>query len=175
MSDIALLSAAETRLRSVFNDPEGRFVGAQPGGQPPPAMGQYYVGLDSAGYRNNDARGLSLDEVYDLLVVVTFKYAVAPADRRGLKMQAASEIRDTALRVRAALHMDYGVLNAANALIGAAASGFVEPLRFRSASAASAKGADWVWAEDAAQPPTVFAAELRFGGARRVQTIESQT
>lgn len=175
MSDIALLGAAESRLRSLFADPEGKFVGIQPDGQPPPVAGQWYVGLDSAGYRNTDTNALSLDESYDLLVVVTFKYAVVPADRRGQRWQATAELRDKALAIRAALHMDYTTLNAANTALGAAVNGFVEPLRFRNASKVLSKGADWVWAEDAVNPPSVFAVELRFGGARRVQHLESQT
>ena len=175
MSDVALLGAVESRLRTAFGDTEGRFVGIQPGGQPPPVMGQWYIGIDSLGYRNTDDNALSLDESYDVLVVVTFKYAVAPVDRRGLKMQATGELRDWSLKARAALHMDYSTINAANSTLGAAVNGFIEPLRFRNASKVLSKGADWVWMDDAHHAPTVFAVELRFGGARRIQHIESQS
>ena len=71
--------------------------------------------------------------------------------------------------------MDYTAMNAANTALGASVNGFVEPLHFAAMSAPMIKGPDWFSAEDSANPPCGLAIELRFQGARRIQTIESQT
>jgi hypothetical protein len=173
VSDIAFLTAIERRLRDVFGDTEGQNVGIQDLGQPPPGAGQWYIGIDDAGYTNTDDGPESLDERYDLLVVVTFKLGYAPKDRQAREQLRTTQLRAKARQVVTSLHGDYTWFAYANGSEGITSShsGFIEPLKLRSVSPAIPKPPEWVYAEDAENPPTVLAREIRLGGARRVQPL----
>lgn len=177
MSKAALLRGAQKRLRATFDDPSGKRIGIQPTGQPPPFAGQWYIAIHPGARSNSDTNPLSLEERYDLGVTVTVRMGYAPKDRQGERvlLDAPDGILHLADRIRADLHGNYDVLIEANTLIGDESNGFVEPLSFQSDSVIQEKPASWVWADDDENPPTTFAVEMKFGGALRVQTLESQT
>lgn len=153
-------------------------------GQPPPACGEVFVSVHPGSWSGNRGDG-DLDESLGVLVTATKRTTYAPADRvvsplAGPEFEALDRLLE---RLRAKLHKDppatgssthYPVLALANATIGATANGFIEPLVFRDGGRPEPKGAEWFSAE----PGTGvcgLAQTLVFDGARRVQTVESQT
>jgi hypothetical protein len=153
-------------------------------GRPKPTSGQWFYGI--VGGTFNNQQNQCLDETYDLRVVITLKAGFAPHDRLGQELLVSKAtpgnpnsggIWDRAERLRAAIHMNYVLMDEANAEIGVLADGFIHPLIFQGVQYLGVKGPDWFDAEseDRHDPPSGVAIELRFGRAQRVQTIESQT
>jgi hypothetical protein len=177
MSKRVLLTGVEARLKVAFGIASNdiKHIGVQPTGQPPPHAGQWYIAIFPGARTNNDSNPLSLDETYSIGVTVTMRMGYAPKDRQGQRiiMDANDGILAIADKVRAAIHGNYDILTVANAAIPGT-NGFIEPLSFQGDSSILEKSPDWVFAEGDDNPPTTFAVELRFGGARRIQTLESQ-
>lgn len=173
MSDVALLNAVEKRLRTALGDADGRFVGVQLEGVPPPAAGSFYVSIDAGPYRNSDMNPQSLDEFFGVTVTLAFKMQFAPKDRRAGVAAGRDHVRGVTRTVITALHCDYQVLNDANAELGAAVNGFVEPLRFARASPAVAKAPDWIGGKtDHPDRKGIYVRTVEFADARRVQRID---
>lgn len=175
MSMEALLVAVRNRLRTALTLADA-LCDVQHDGSVPPSAGEVYYSVHPAGISNDDTGAHRLDETYDVKVTVTMKVGWLPRDRYGTQSvaKASTGLYARAEAARAALHMDYTSMNAANTTIGVADNGFVEPLKFRSCSAVAVKGPDWFGADDQANPPSGLAVELSFVGARRVQVIEEQ-
>lgn len=177
MADIALLQAVESSVRTLLGETTaGKNVGIHPDAQPPPFAGQWYVAIDGCDSTfGNDPNSLSLDEEFSVIIIVTYRMAYAPRDRVGAQDLLTGKLRQKARQVAVSQHMNYSVMNAANTTLGVLVNGFVEPLKLQSISRPQARGADWVYAEDSDNPPTVFTITIQLGGARRVQTLESMT
>jgi len=146
----------------------------QPDGQPPPMAGQRYFAISEGDWSNSATE--SLDETYGVEVTITLRAGVVPVDRINVALK--QQLRIVAAQVRAKIHMNYNLMAAANAKLNASVENvFVEPLRFRSAGKIQIREADWFWAHvtDDTKAPSGVSITLVFGGARRVQTIESQT
>lgn len=185
MSQLALLTAVRNVLRS--QPPNGLgLTKAQCevmfDGQPPPSCGELFVAVHPAEWNVEDVEGLN--EVFGVEITVTVRVGKVPRDEMGLNAligPAGKSLDGYLEEIRALLHLDSvadQVLNQANAIIGSAANGFVEPLRFRGGSRPEPKGPDWFGAESSGAgmtPPVGLAQTLSFGGARRVQRIESET
>jgi hypothetical protein len=178
MGEVELLLAVEAALKTAFADPDGKRVGVQPDGQPPPVAGPaaagagWYVGIDDDGSTNQSDQADQLDNRFGVRVVLSWWASVIPQDRRGRRLLAEGELRERAATVQAALHASYAVLLDANARLATSQPtrpGFVEPLLVRSASRVQPRGADWLWAEPGDDAPTVLVKELVFAGARRIE------
>lgn len=173
--DEAYLLATRNAIRTEFGLDEFH-CDVTPDGKAAPISGQWYYAVHP-GEMTNSAKNC-LDERVGLRVTITIRTGVAPVDRVGQNAVTPSTgILARAKRLRALLHMNYAVMEAANALIsgeGVTVSGFSEPMRFLSATYLGPKGPSWFFA-DGQDEYTGLAVELRFGDARRVQYIESQT
>jgi hypothetical protein len=186
MSQRALLLAVRDQLRLAAPDGVGlapEECEVRPDGRPPPNVGERFVAVSPSYWRGEDIEGLS--EELGCQVTVTVRAARVPDDRFGpyLLVGPTGKSLDELLEaIRAVLHLDRSadaVLNRANAIIGAGANGFVEPLRFREGGRPDEKRQDWFEGREGGRVPrdTIVAIvqTLTFGGARRVQTIESMT
>lgn len=188
MSQRALLLAVRDRLRQPTVDGGLAYTAEQCevmfDGKPKPNCGEFFVAVHAGSWTGRDCE--ALDESYGVQVTVTRRIAYAPYDRPTDPLTDASDALDKLLEaIRAKLHADpgpraaadpqqYPVLTLANAYIANPANKFVEPLRFRDGGTPAFKGADWFHAEGVGDECGV-AQTLTFGGARRVQTIESET
>lgn len=186
MSMEALLDAVESRIRSACSYSSAE-CGVQADGMPPPSAGQVYVSVHAGGWDNADLDASCLDESLSVFVTVTMRLAHFPRDRQAAEgvRKAATGLYARAEAIRAALHMSYEVIAAANLAAGAieltsgagaqSVNGFIEPLKFRSGTRPYRQQADWHTASaegDGSDP--AFSVELTFVGARRVQRIEHQ-
>jgi hypothetical protein len=152
-------------------------------GQPPPDCGERFIAVHAGEWRGGDVE--ARDDTFGVNVTVTRRTSYAPADRvvsplTGPDFLALDKTLD---QVASLLHKDpaaagsgtaYPVLALANATIGSAANGFVEPLTFRDGGRPEPKGSDWFSAEPG-QGVCGISQTLSFSGARRIQTNESQT
>lgn len=190
MSINALLLSCADRLQNVFNLTASN-VGIQIDGQPPPFAGELYIALHQSGFQNNDRIGQSLDETYGTNLTLTYRTGFVPIDRVGAEAltKLVTGLNARVDKARAAIHMNYDILQMAggSARTGGkqfslldTVNGFVEPLRFYTATPPQWKYAEWFWSveemgDSKIRCPCGLVVTLSFGGARRVQTIESQT
>lgn len=189
MSARALLKAVETRLRSaaVLNDPTGTRCGIQTDGRPPGQSGQLYYAIHWAGARDRQ-EATTADQVdleHQVTVTISARLGVAPPDRRGAKISTTGDLLDLAeaLAQPGVIHGQYAhVMNAANALIpgtqeysdaqggtpppDVTTNGFEEPLHLIGLGPVLPKNKDWMTTH---LNPDVYAVEVRFGKARRLQ------
>ena len=186
MSMGALLRGVEARLRStaVLNDQPteavGKLVGVMPDGSPPNSFGQFYCAVHSLGWRESDPNALSGDELYSVGVTVTARLNYAPGDRRGRQMTNPDDFLAAVGAVQTALHQDDLHRIEANKLIAgtaeyvavnggsATANGFLEPLRFQSASEVQPVPPGWGGIENTKD---VYRVALRFIDARLVRPL----
>ncbi len=168
----ALLKAAEADLRTMLGDTtDKKLVGVQEAGNPPAKFGQWYYAVHFGAVAGDDSNALSLDMLLGLQVTITARRAYAPGDRRGQVLVTAGDVLDRAEDVAVRLHMSYGVMNAANALItgfGVTVNGFVEPLKFSGISPPAAPPDDWLGGSD---PAGLLVSTVSFSGARRVRPL----
>jgi len=155
-------------------------------GQPPPMAGQRFASVWHAEWQAEDVE--AIDEYFGLNVTVSVRTAYAPMDRGVFPLladQQGLDLDHLVRKIMTAIHLDApgnpagdAILNAANVIINAeptgAANGFIEPLRFRGGSAIEPKGSEWFGAEPDSGVVGI-AQTIHFGGARRVQNIESMT
>ena len=180
MSQLALLKAVRDVLRAAPVSYANAQCEVMFDGQPPPNAPEKFIAVHPGNWSATDFD--SLDERYAVDITVTVRVGKVPRDQMGLNAlvgpTGASLDRELEL-IRKTIHSSYTVLTNANTIITAAADGFVEPLRFRNASAPQPRGPEWFHAysqnEEPIQPPMGLSQTLSFGEARRVQTIESMT
>lgn len=172
MSMRALLTATRNRIRTALSLTE-RNCEIMPDGQPPAFSGELYIAVHPGDFYNDSLT--SLDETYSVYVTITRRADYSPHDRLGTQLLTHLDgLYGRAEAVRAIVHMDYSIINAANSIIGPLRNGFVEPLSFQNCTYLGVKGPDWFNAEGSDDTPTGLAVQLTFGGARRVQVIEEQ-
>ncbi len=181
MSRRALLLATRDQLRTGLGLPTTKPLLCEVmfDGEPPPGCGKTFYSVHR-GPRDNSCRH-SLDETYAANVTITMRVN-EPYDRIGtdLMEKAATGMDLQADKVRSLIHMNYTLMNAANAYIlsdyvaagGAGVIyGFSEPLYFQGDGEPRIVGPDWFKADvtESTQAPIGIAQTLRFGGARRLQ------
>lgn len=170
MSVRALLLAVQDQLRLALGYTSAQCL-VMLDGRPPPACGQFFVAVHGGGSQNQ-ARNC-LDEIFSLTVTVTVRLPKAPFDRMGsdLVNLAATGLHARCDDVRRALHMNYGVIDLANATILAAAAtdvyGFTQALEYQGGDAPGVVPGAWFHAKD--EPLAGAVRNLRFGNARRIQ------
>lgn len=182
MSQRALLLAVRDHLRKEFQWSELECAITYDG-QPHPMCGDFFVAVYAGVWTS--ARIEGRDDTFGVQVTVSRRVTAWPADRVDVPLagpdgEALDKLLDS---IAAKLHGDppaagssshYPVLALANATIGSAANGFVEPLWLLDGGRPEPKGADWFHA-DPERDVCGLAQTLTLGGARRVQTAESQT
>lgn len=175
MSIHYLMNAVRERLRlHLLYAATDVDVGAPPG-QPPPRCGKVFACIHQGPY--TDSGGLmSINEAYGLTVTLTVRIN-EPFDRLGRdNLQKLTQgVNDRAAAIRLAVHNSYEVLAIANTALWAATAlpvgGFIEPLWCESVDTPSVVGSDWFHSEKGGE--VGFACDVRFGRARRVQSLES--
>lgn len=175
MSMPALLDATAAHIRAECGY-DSKMCDVQPDGRPEPASGQVFVAVHDGEWTHGPVEE-ALDEYFGVRVTVSLRIAYVPQDRQGQESvrKARTGIYARAEAIRAAVHMSYGLMDAANAIIGAAANGFVEPLRFVSSSGVRLESSSWWDAHEDDEPGDRSAGlvlELAFGRARRVQRFD---
>lgn len=182
MSQRALLLAVRDYLRNnvplALAECQVQFSAA-----PPPNCGERFVAVHQGYWRGIEPLE-GLQEEYGISVTVTMRAAKVPKDELGANLlvgPTGKSLDELLERIRALLHKDkgpYPVLALANTTIGAGANGFVEPLVFRDGGQCQEKGPSWFSASaNQATGAAVcgLAQTLTFGGAKRYQTVESET
>jgi hypothetical protein len=192
-SQSAIEQGVVTTLRRHFADLQGVHVGLTPPNlQPPPAFGQWYVGVGQA----NAARGPSQsgdvrDEVFTLQIGVTFKTSVAPYDRAGWATrnparndrQFASQsavagsaeftVTGVADAVAGLLDEQYQPINDANTFLPAGENPFTEPFHRVSLGQITDKPSGWVFGDDKLRAGEISFILITATGARRVRSTGS--
>lgn len=174
MSISALLRGVEARLRTELADPDGRTVGVRLApGRPPPKCGQLYYAVWWSGGRGDDRDPQSHDVLHGLTVTLTARLGYAPGDKRGKVVSDPAGLYDLVdqLAGPGLIHGSSTVLALANALIpgfGTTTNGFVEQLVLLDFGPEREEGPEWVGATTEAD---VYAIDVRFGLARRVQVL----
>lgn len=188
MSQDALAGAVKDWLRSKLSLEELE-CDLVAGGQPVPGSGQEFIGIHDDGWQDSPHGDFDLDESFGILITVTRRMGMYPLDTIGSHLlykwgEGLGPRLRQIIAGEARLHMNYTVMNAANAIIGDGSSGFVEPLRFKGVGPVMLKGPDWFYARAETRQEgkrTVsmgvcgVARTIRFGGARRVQNLEGPT
>mgnify|MGYP001563744086 CR=1 FL=1 len=172
MSIAALLIATKTHLVTTLGLDPAKHIDALDTGQPSPFVGQlYYVVHPTSWESTNPDPADTLDETYGLSVTITQRSAVAPRDKHASEifLKAITGLGRQAREVMVAVHLNYDLMNAANALMTGEEK-LCEPLRFRGADASPRTvDGDWFFAE--ADKASGMVLEVRFGGARRIQAV----
>lgn len=184
MSMAALLkgakSAIETHLGIASDSKRDSIVDVTEDGRPKPSSGQVFYGIVGTTMSNQQTQ--SLHESYGISVTITLRAGYSPHDKLGqelmLKKATAGQpntggLWDRAERLRAALHMSYSLIEAANTEIGGSENGFYHPLIFQSCQYLGVRGPDWFDAEGDSHSPSGVVMLIQFGEAKRLQPIES--
>lgn len=171
----ALMLAAKSTLQSL-NTWDDTICDVGVGPEPAPVCDDLFVRIHPGEWNclTHDEGG-DLDESYGVAVTISRRLPYAPADREGTEvlLKQTEGLMEVAALVRTQLHFSYAVINTANTTLGGSVNGFVEPLRFRNAQTPAVRSADWFSSEQAEH--CGLSTTLFFGGARRVQTLESMT
>jgi hypothetical protein len=196
-SQAALEQGVVKTLRDHFDDPAGKFIGAAPPNlQPPPAFGQWYVGVSEATANPGPATSGDLqDEVFTMVIGVTFKSSVSPYDRLGWMVnkparndrQFASpssvagdfpqSIKQVASAVATLLRENYTVINNANLFIEGADSAveaFKEPFHQVVIGPVQDKPASWVHSKADNRTGEISFISITATGARRIRIRGNQ-
>ena len=177
MSMAALLSATASQLQTVLK------LGIEEcdvteGGQPPASAGERFVAVSEGEWQSNSYE--SLDEYYGVTVTVSVRTERVPWDRRGQLMTTLDDkagIMRLGEAVRAAVHSNYDLMNAANTLLGPDVNGFIEPLRLGGPGRLRPVQASWFQADaptDGGTDACGLVLMIPFRQARRIQGIENQ-
>lgn len=180
----ALLQAVLDEVLGASLGYDAATFGIQPDGHPPPRMGNVYGALHEGATRS--LMDNALDEYFGFSITLTM-IVKAPLDRVGDTQLArklarqkqpggAPSFNARVEQLRSLLHMDWGLLQAANTYLTQWASdevtvyGFAEPARYRGCEQPHLEGGAWLVADPAAEN-TCLVAEMRFEDARRLQAI----
>ncbi len=170
MSQRALLLATRDHLRTKLGlKPEACEITFQ--GMPLPMSGETFFGVWEGDWNCQSTE--SLEETYGVSVTISVRLPAVPQDRQGPEILAKAGwgLMELAEQVRAAIHSNYELMDAANALIkSSTTNGFVEPLRFKNGGRNERKAGDWYAARGEKQAG--MARTLTFGDAKRIQVID---
>lgn len=184
MSAKALLTAVQSKLRTLLSDPTGKIVGVQATGRPPANCGQWYYAVWWNRADQRDRNPLSHEVAHGFTVTITARMAYAPRDRVGVLLQASDELlaRAEAIAAPGVLHCAYDVVDAANLLIegtaawsaaqvppvAATVNGFLTPAVLLDYGPVVERTGEWV-AAASEKPPTILTCDVRFGEMTRHQ------
>lgn len=174
MSLVALLLATRDHLRTQLSLNESQ-CDIQPDGRPPANMGERYVALwedGSAGAGTTGGGASTLSETCGLLVTVTRRTGRYGRDRRrNIFLEEITGLEPLCRSIKAAIHANWGIVNAANARISDAYNKFQLPLFWVRQDRAQGMDADWAGSAAEKDDSTYLVVSLRFAGALRVQPL----
>lgn len=172
---VASTLVTETNARYKATD-----IGAQDDAQPPPRFGQNYIAIFPTGWNPGDIQPelmSGIDETYDITVAITSRY---PQTSRETDYQnVIRTLYLDARRIMKLVHQNWSIIDTANAAIlaalpsGQTTSYLIEWLRWKGTDPVpQLKDATWVWSDDDkyGNSPAAAVLEVRFGGARRIET-----
>lgn len=181
-----LLEAVESTLAgsTLVTEMDARYkttdIGIQDDAQPPPRFGQNYIAIFPTGWNPGDISPelmSGIDETYDVTCAITTRYPRTPRDMDYDRI--VKQLYQDARRVMKLVHQNWDIIAAANAAILAALPGgqstdyLIEWLRWKGTDPVpQLKDATWVWSDDDkyGNSPAAAVLEVRFGGARRIET-----
>lgn len=182
MSQRAILLAVRNDLRTYLATGSTQFPAALSSdqieitfdGRPLPIHAEQFVAIWPSSWTNQYDEGIH--EEFGVNITASIKGGKVPTDRWGPEMmtKAASGLDVLLELIRARVHSNYTIMAAANVFITASYNGFVRPLFFRDGGRPEKKAGSW-WGAKGKEQSGGLAQTLRFAGAERVQTIESQT
>jgi hypothetical protein len=197
MSHAAIEQGIIKTIRDHFNDLQGKWIGPSPPNmQPPPAFGQWYVGV--AGATSNPGPATSgdvQDEVYTVQIGITFRASVTPYDRLGWMTHKAAantpnfassssvagdfptSINQMGSTVASLLRKKYAVINNANGFIegfDTTANGFIEPFHQVTVGPVQDKPASWVHSNSDTRTGEITFLIVTATGARRCRIVGEQ-
>lgn len=180
MSVPALLWAVRKRLWDQIPELPQRTIDVtiHQDGQPPPAVGDLFIGIHMLGWQPGDIRNevmMGLDETYRIGITVTQRISSKPMDRQKDFLMDQWFGIDNWVRKSLLIHQNYDILSDASLMIAqrypgatAANTTFQEPFRWEGSDAAP-RVVDGLWftAEQDAMAGLVL--QTRYGRARRLQ------
>lgn len=189
----AILFAVRDAIRSVGFGYSEATCDIMPGGEPDPAMGDWFASVHELASRSTNDNCLM--EYFGFGVTLTRRISGVPYSRIGDRRLASNLARQQgpqgqpSLNARCEqlknfLHMNWGVLQDANNNIvnwtpgDNIVYGFCEPARYRGMEVPVLQGGAWFQADpeiDPASQPIGLKAQLAFEDARRMQPIGTYT
>ncbi len=182
MSESAILTAVQERIRTVLNLPDARWIDIRPDGRPTSAVvADAFISVFSEGQRYGKLNN-AIDEYQRIGVTVSLKTGAYHIDYWGTKTQGpwTSSMEYAVRKIIGAIHLKPEVIQAANNLLDTAISSkFCEMLEVRQAESSKAQGASWWGTESSARGnanQTIgWSRTIHFDGARRIQSMDSYT
>ena len=193
MSKAALALGVVDRLRTMFNDTDGRFVFKSNDLRPPPAACSFRtapfivtVGRVS-GNRGPSQGGDMNDTVYTIQVAITSWMGYAPWDRQALETAGPTDqsgfaqedgtltedgLEEVAEKIVAYLQEDFNTITAVNARIsgaGTTTNGFCEPFHNHTIGDIEDPPNSWVHADGKDDAGTIKKLVVTLSGARRIR------
>lgn len=163
-------------LRIEFqNDLDSEMIDITPKGQPKPSSGEKFIGITGTRWSpqiTDQNRGL--DEIYGFKVVVSFRSRAVPYDRHGrsLYVQAISNMESYCRRIMVKLHQNVDFF-AKTDLITPGVDRLTEFPRWMGTDPEPRPvGPEWFHAMPE-ELEAGYVMEVRFDGARRIQTYEN--
>ncbi len=144
-------------------------------GQPFEMADEFFVAVSPDSWTNQYDEGL--EEEFGVSITVSVRVPRVPADRIGKILMADGDgvyksITQLVETIRAHIHSNYVIMNAANTILTGAVNGFHRPLFLRDGGRPMKKPGSWFGSGNKDQFAGL-AQTIRFGGATRTQTIES--
>lgn len=172
----ALLVATRDIIRTELKlNPEDCII--QEDGMPTPTCGPLFVAIHGSSWAPDIIdQNLGIDERADLTITVTMRASATPFDVRGDEIYVTDSlnIEKHVHRIKCRVHQNYTLITNANALLGGT-DNIMEPLRWLGGDAQPQK-VDNTWFSS--EMPLEFAGitmVIRFGQARRMQTLTNIT
>lgn len=177
MSQYALLKGVRARIQAVLGIDNAK-CDIRFDGMPPASCGELFIAVHPGQWTGTNIEGRQ-DNV-GVEITVTRRTEYAPFDRAVDPMMEALESLDIIVsRIIAALHINYEVLNVANAVLDATAgthvNGYDVPLRFSVAGRPIRRRGDWFSSDIPSTGHEGVSRTISMENARRFQTVESQT
>ena len=178
MSLSALTLAARNRLRTELSL-ENNACEVTLDGQPIPLAADVFYAVHHDQWQNTGQNVGELEEDFGLVLTISMRGGNIAFDRWGpeLLAKATTGLWDRARAAIVKIHGDYTLMNAANTIIGSAATynRFVEPVWLSNVTT-QYKPPSWWHRETPSTKGMKYegaAAIIRFSSAKRIQTLES--
>lgn len=188
MSERAAVLGVVKRLRAIYADTDGTYVGFQPNMIPPFASGQWYISVGMCSSARGPAQSGDVnDRVYTMQVCITRKVAYVPHDRMGAELaqldtlqdfagpatpteQTPPGIMEMADDICGALIEDYKTVNDCDTFLGVDEESFVEPFHQCSLGQPDVRQMSWSGGASGSSPAELTEViMLTFSGLRRIR------
>lgn len=170
----ALLVATRDRLRSELKfNPEDCII--QEDGKPTPTCGPLFVAIYGTDWSPDTLdMNRGIDERADIAITVTRRMSATAFDVRGesFYINDSLAIEDTIHKIKCQVHQNYTLITAANALL-TGDNKIMEPLRWLGGDAQPQKVDNTWFSSEAPLDYAGVTMTIRFGRARRMQSLSN--